>query len=135
MPMNPSKRRIFQTLFFKLNSYVIKPFPGLSDDYAIIAQGKMNIAGQERDIVLDVTLVNSPDGLWLYGNQDIYQKDYQVTPHSVAGLSLFSIENKIVVHYSVQLGMQNAGLLTRKNRVREYWRTFIFEFIHYNHIP
>jgi hypothetical protein len=101
------KAKDFPEIVFKLNDYTIKPFPGNSKDYAIIAQGKLKIAGQERDIVLDATLVNDTDGLLLYGNQDILQKDYGINPHSVAGMPLISVENKIVVHYVVKLGMKD----------------------------
>lgn len=94
-------------ILFKMNDYVVKPFPGSPDTYALLAQGKIKIAGQEKDIVLNATLVNGPDGLVLYGNQDIFQKDFGISPYSVA--LVMNVDNKIVVHYVIKLGVQEAG--------------------------
>jgi hypothetical protein len=99
------KAKDFPDIVFKLNDYVIRPYPGDENTYAVIAQGKMKISGQERDIVLNATLVNGTEGLTLYGNQDILQRDYGITPHSVAGMPLIGVDNKIVVHYVVKLGL------------------------------
>ncbi len=104
---NTLKAKDFPDIVFKMNDYVVKPFPGTPGVYAILAQGKMKIAGQERDIVLEATLLNGPEGLVLYGNQDILQKDYGVSPYSMA--LVMNVDNKIVVHYVIKLGIQETG--------------------------
>lgn len=104
---NTLKAKDFPDIVFKMNDYVVKPFPATPGAYALLAQGKMKIAGQERDIILDATLLNGPEGLVLYGNQDILQKDYGVSPYSMA--LVMSVDNKIVVHYVVKLGLQEPG--------------------------
>ncbi len=96
----------FPDIVFRMNNYTVKAFPGEPNTYAILAWGKMKIGGQERDVTLDATLINGPEGAVLYGNQDILQKDYGISPYSMA--LVMSVDNKIVVHYRVNLGVRGA---------------------------
>jgi polyisoprenoid-binding protein YceI len=100
------KSKDFPDIVFRMEEYEVKAFPGNPDAYAILAKGKMKIAGQEKDIVLDATMINGPDGIVIYGNQDILQKDYGIAPFSMA--IVMTVDNKIVVHYAVKLGSNQA---------------------------
>ena len=96
------KSKEFPDIVFTLNDYALKAFPGSLSTYAILASGKMKIAGVEKDIVLEATMVIGPGGIKIYGNKDIDQKDYGISPYSVA--VVMTTDNKIVVHYMIALG-------------------------------
>jgi hypothetical protein len=96
------KFKEFPDIVFTLNDYVVKAYPGSLTTYAILASGKIKIAGVEKDIDLEATMVVGLGGIKVYGNQDVYQKDYGISPYSVA--VIMTTDNKIVVHYMIALG-------------------------------
>ena len=98
------KSKDFPDIVFTLGDYAVKAYPGSLTTYALLVSGKLRIAGVERDVVLEPTMVLAKDGVKLYGSQDILQKDYGITPYSVA--LVMTTDNKIVVHYRIELGLK-----------------------------
>ncbi len=94
----------FPNVVFTLGDYVIKAFPGSLTTYALLVSGKLSIAGVEKDVVLEPTMVLGRDGIRIYGSQDVFQKDYGISPYSVA--VVMTTDNKIVVHYMIVLGLR-----------------------------
>jgi polyisoprenoid-binding protein YceI len=91
----------FPDIVYTLNDYTVKAYPGSVTTYAILAPGKIKIAGVEKDIVLEATMVIGLGGIKIYGNQDIFQKDFGISPYSLA--VIMTTDNKIVVHYMISL--------------------------------
>lgn len=91
-------------IIFTMGDYVMKAYPGSLTTYALLVSGKLRIAGVERDVVLEPTMVLGKKGIRIYGSQDVYQKDYGISPYSVA--LVMTTDNKIVVHYMIVLGMK-----------------------------
>jgi polyisoprenoid-binding protein YceI len=91
-------------IVFRMDDLALKAFPENPKAYALLAKGKLRIGGQERDVVLDATLLQGANGITIYGNQDILQKDYGISPYSAA--LVMTTDNKIVVHYSIALGLK-----------------------------
>lgn len=94
----------YPNILFRMENYVVKAFPGSLTTYALLVSGKLAIAGVEREVVLEPTLVVGKDGVKIYGSQDIYQKDYGISPYSVA--VVMTTDNKVVVHYMIALGLK-----------------------------
>lgn len=94
----------YPDIVFALGDYVVKPFPGSLTTYGLLVSGKLTIAGVQRDVLLEPTMVIGKDGIRIYGTQDIYQKDYGISPYSVA--VVMTTDNKIVVHYMIVLGLK-----------------------------
>jgi polyisoprenoid-binding protein YceI len=94
----------YPDIVFTMGNYVIKAFPGSLTTYALLVSGKLKIAGVERNVVLEPTMVLGKDGIKVYGTQDIYQKDYGISPYSVA--VVMTTDNKIAVHYMIALGVR-----------------------------
>jgi hypothetical protein len=97
------KAEEFPDIVFKLENYVVKPFPGSLFNYALLVTGTLTIAGVEREVVLDPIMVLGKDGINLYGSQDVFQKDFGITPYSLA--VVVTTDNKIVVHYLIHLAL------------------------------
>lgn len=93
----------YPDIVFTLDHYAVKAYPGSLTTYALLVSGKMAIAGVEKDVVLEPTMVMGKEGIKIYGSQDIYQKDYGISPYSVA--VIMTTDNKIVVHYMIALGL------------------------------
>jgi len=98
------KAKDFPNIVFTLGDYAIKAYPGSHTTYALLVSGKLRIAGVERKVVLEPTMVLGPDGIRIYGSQDIYQKNYGISPYSVA--VVMTTDDKIVVHYMIVLGLK-----------------------------
>jgi hypothetical protein len=98
------KSKAFPDIVFTLGDYVIKAFPGSLSAYALLVSGQLKIAGVEKAVVLEPTLVLTRDGIKLYGSQDVSQKDYGIAPYSAA--VVMTTDDKIVVHYMITLGMK-----------------------------
>ncbi len=98
------KTKDFPNIVFTMGDYVVKAYPGSLSTYALLVSGKLRIAGVERDVVLEPTMVLGADGIKLYGTQDISQKDYGISPYSVA--VIMTTDNKILVHYMIALGLK-----------------------------
>lgn len=96
------KSKDFPDIVFTLDHYVVKAFPGSLNTYGLLVFGRLKIAGVEKDIILEPTLVFGRDGIKIYGSQDISQKDYGISPYSVA--VVMTTDDKIVVHYLIALG-------------------------------
>jgi polyisoprenoid-binding protein YceI len=95
------KSKEFPDIVYTLNDYTVRAYPGSVTTYAILAPGKIKIAGVEKDIVLEATMVVGLGGIKIYGNQDIFQKDFSISPYSLA--VVLTTDNKIVVHYMISL--------------------------------
>jgi hypothetical protein len=98
------KSKEYPDIVFTMGDYVVKAYPGSLTTYGLLVSGKLRIAGVERDVLLEPTMVFGPGGLRLYGTQDVYQKDYGISPYSVA--VVMTTDNKIVVHYMIALGLK-----------------------------
>jgi hypothetical protein len=98
------REKQFPNIVFTLGNYVVKAFPGSLTTYALLVSGKLSIAGVEKDVILEPTLVLGEKGIRIYGSQDVYQKDYGISPYSVA--VVMTTDNKIVVHYMIALGLK-----------------------------
>ena len=98
------KEKHFPNIVFTLGNYVVKAFPGSLTTYALLISGKLSIAGVEKDVVLEPTMVLGKNGIRIYGSQDIYQKDYGISPYRVA--VVMTTDNKVVVHYMISLGLK-----------------------------
>jgi hypothetical protein len=98
------KAKDFPDIVFTMGDYVVKAYPGSLTTYALLVSGKLKIAGVEKDVVLESTMVLEPGGIKIYGNQDVYQKDYGISPYTVA--VVMTTDNKIVVHYMILLGLK-----------------------------
>jgi hypothetical protein len=92
----------FPDIVFILDDYAVKAYPDSLTTYALTVSGKLKIAGVERDVVLEPTMVLGKDGIRIYGTQDVYQRDYGISPYSVA--LVMTTDNKIAVHYMIALG-------------------------------
>jgi polyisoprenoid-binding protein YceI len=101
------KAKDFPDIVFTLDHYVVKAFPGSLNTYGLLVFGKLEIAGVEKDIILEPTLVLGRDGIKIYGSQDVSQKDYGISPYSVA--VVMTTDDKIVVHYLIALGQNKKG--------------------------
>ena len=97
------KAKDFPEITFTLGDYVVKAYPGSLTTYALLVSGKLRIAGVERDVVLEPTMVLGRDGIKIYGSQDVYQKDYGISPYSQA--VVMTTDDKVVVHYMILLGL------------------------------
>ncbi len=98
------KFKNFPDIVFTMGDYVVKAYPGSHTTYALLVSGKLKIAGVEREVVLEPTMVIGLGGIKIYGSQDVYQKDYGIAPYSVA--LVMTADNKIVVHYMAELGAE-----------------------------
>lgn len=98
------KAKDFPDIVFSLGDYVVKAYPGSLSTYALLVSGKLRIAGVQKDVVLEPTMVLGKDGAKIYGTQDIYQKDYGISPYSVA--LVMTTDNKVAVHYMIVLGLR-----------------------------
>jgi hypothetical protein len=96
------KSKEFPDIVFDLGDYVVKAYPHSLTTYALLVSGKLRIAGVEKDVVLEPTMVIGRNGIRIYGTQDIYQKDYGISPYSVA--LVMTTDEKVVVHYMIALG-------------------------------
>jgi hypothetical protein len=96
------KAKDFPDIVFTMGDYAVKAYPGSLNTYALLISGKLRIAGVEKDVVLEPTMVFGPGGIRIYGTQDVYQKDYGISPYSVA--VVMTTDNKILVHYMIVLG-------------------------------
>jgi polyisoprenoid-binding protein YceI len=91
-------------IVFRLNNYLLTPFPDHPNTYGLLAQGNLKIAGHTRSITLHATLVYHPTGITIYGCQTVRQKDYGITPFSM--VLFLTTSNKIIVHYLIRLKMK-----------------------------
>lgn len=98
------KAKDFPDIVFTLSDYVVKAYPGSLSTYALMVSGKLRIAGVEKDVVLEPTMVLGKDGIRIYGTQDVYQKDYGISPYSVA--VVMTTDDKVAVHYMIVLGLR-----------------------------
>jgi hypothetical protein len=98
------KSKEFPDIVFTLGDYSIKAYPGSLTTYALLVSGQLKIAGVEKAVVLEPTLVLARNGIKLYGSQDVSQKDYGISPYSAA--VIMTTDDKIVVHYMITLGMK-----------------------------
>lgn len=94
----------FPDIVFTLSDYAVKAYPGSLSTYALLVSGKLRIAGVEKDVVLEPTMVLGKGGIRIYGTQDVYQRDYGISPYSVA--VVMTSDNKVEVHYMVVLGLR-----------------------------
>jgi hypothetical protein len=92
----------FPDIVFTMGDYWVKAYPHSLTTYALLISGRLRIAGVEKDVILEPTMVLGRDGIRIYGTQDIYQKDYGIPPYSVA--LVMTTDNKILVHYMIELG-------------------------------
>jgi hypothetical protein len=92
----------FPNITFTLGNYEVRAFPKSLNTYALLVSGKLRVAGVEKDVVLEPTMVLGKNGIRIYGTQDVYQKDYGISPYSVA--LVMTTDNKVVVHYMIALG-------------------------------
>jgi hypothetical protein len=98
------KAKDFPDIVFTMGDYTVKAYPGSLTTYALLVSGKLRIAGVEKDVVLEPTMVLGKDGIRIYGTQDIYQKEYGISPYSVA--VVMTTDDKVVVHYMIALGLK-----------------------------
>jgi hypothetical protein len=98
------KAKDFPDIVFTLSDYEVKAYPGSRSTYSLLVSGKLRIAGVEKDVVLEPTMVLGRGGIKIYGSQDVYQKDYGISPYSVA--LVMTSDDKVVVHYMVALGLK-----------------------------
>jgi|GEM_PF-6375841 hypothetical protein len=91
----------FPDIVFTLENYTVKAFPGSLTTYALLVSGKLKIAGVEKNVVLEPTLVLGKDGIRIYGTQDVSQKNHGISPYSVA--LVMTTDDNIVVHYMISL--------------------------------
>ncbi len=96
------KSKEFSDIVFTLGDYVVKAYPHSLTTYALLVFGKLRVAGVEKDVVLEPTMVIGRNGIRIYGTQDVYQKDYGISPYSVA--LVMTTDDKVVVHYMIALG-------------------------------
>lgn len=98
------KSKDHPSIVFTLRDYVVEVYPGSLTNYALLVFGQLRIAGVEKEILLEPTMVLGTDGIKLYGSQDIYQKDYGISPCSAA--LVLTTDNKVVVPYLIVLGFR-----------------------------
>jgi hypothetical protein len=98
------KSENFPNIVFTLDNYAMKAYPGSLDTFALMVYGRLRIAGIEKAVVLEPTLVLGPGGVNLYGSQDVSQKAYGISPYSAA--LIVTTDDKVVVHYRVTLEMK-----------------------------
>jgi hypothetical protein len=95
------KSEDFPNIVFTLENYVIKAYPGSLNTFALMVYGRLKIAGVEKAVALEPTMVLGTQGIKLYGSQDVSQKAYGISPYSAA--LIVTTDDKVVVHYMISL--------------------------------
>jgi polyisoprenoid-binding protein YceI len=68
----------------------------------IRARGKLSIAGQTKETVIEGACSFSADGLSVSGSHELLMTDFGITPPTLM-LGTIKVANKIVVHYDLKL--------------------------------